>query len=654
MLNASLTKLLTLQRVYKRAIQLLADSAIILASFVAAMYLRLETTKFLFEPEVWLAVGILLPTSLLIFVRLGFYRAVIRYISTTALKTIIVGVSVSAIVLFMLSQLFGLPVPRSVPAIYSLLALFSLGGVRVAMRSLFRRPNASGKIPVIIYGAGASGRQLLVSLQQGHEYAAVALIDDAGELLGTEVGGLRVHEPESIGDLIEKYGVEVILLAVPSASRTERKAIVEQLENFAVRVQTIPGLSDIVSGRARINEIQDVAVEDLLGRDPVPAQPELMQDNIRSKVVMVTGAGGSIGSELCRQIIRQSPATLVLWELSELALYTLEMELRETVEAENLDVRIIPLMGSVQNPGRITAALKRFKVQTVYHAAAYKHVPLVEHNVVEGLRNNVFGTKTMADAAIDAGVDAFILVSTDKAVRPTNIMGASKRLAELVCQAAAVRQDGTIFSMVRFGNVLGSSGSVIPRFRRQVEAGGPVTVTHPEITRYFMTIPEAAQLVIQAGAMATGGDVFVLDMGEPIKIVDLADRIIRLSGFTPYRAGDCAELADSFAEKSKGDIAICYTGLRPGEKLYEELLIGEEAKRTAHPRIMTATEARLAPKELEDLLEKIFSACQAQNISKLRELILSAPTGYHPECKIVDLLWDESTGSETTFLKAGE
>ena len=650
MIERLLLKLLQLERGHKRAIQLFADSIIILISFAAAMLLRLESLAFLGDAQVWAALGVLLPVSLLIFVRLGFYRAVIRFITVNAMRAIFVGVFASAAALFIISQTFGLPIPRSVPAIYALLAMCFLGGVRVAMRRLFGRQASRKKDAVLIYGAGASGRQLLSSLLQGTDYRPVGFIDDAHELNGTEIGGLRVHAPEDIEPLVTLHQVSLILLATPSATRAERKAIVDRLEPLPVRVQTIPGLADIVSGRARVNELRDVSVEDLLGRDPVPPEPDLMAANITGKVVMVTGAGGSIGSELCRQIIQQRPAMLVLWELSELALYTLDLELRGMTKAQGLGVRIIPLIGSVQNPGRLGAALGRFGVQTIYHAAAYKHVPLVEHNVVEGLRNNVFGTKTVADEAIRAGVEAFILVSTDKAVRPTNFMGASKRLAELVCQAAAARQTGTRFSMVRFGNVLGSSGSVIPRFKAQVEAGGPVTVTHPEITRYFMTIPEAAQLVIQAGAMAHGGDVFVLDMGEPIRIIDLADRIIRLSGLTPYHV----DTEGDATEEPGGDIAIRFTGLRPGEKLFEELLIGEASRPTVHPRILTATESSLGPRALDALLERIFGACQAQDIVRLRKLITDAPTGYHPDRAIADLLWEESGKQAVGRLEAGE
>lgn len=650
MLNGSLDRLLKLERAQKRILQLLADAALLLLSYVGATLLRVASFAPLANPDYWLAALIYIPLSLLIFVRLGFYRAVVRYLSIRLLLTILIGVLASAALVLSTTKLMYLGLPWSVAAIYALIAMCVLGGLRMAMRQLLQRHVTERQVPVLIYGAGRSGSQLLSSLQEQSEFVPVAFADDSVELHGSEIGGLRVHDPVRLPRLIEMHGIKLVLLAVPSASRAERSEIVERLEMLPVRVQTIPGMSDIVTGKARVSDLHDVAIEDLLGRDPVPAMDALMAGNIRGKVVMVTGAGGSIGSELCRQIVQQRPTTLVLWELSELALYTMDMELRDMIADAGLNVRIVPLIGSVQNPGRIKAALQRFGVQTIYHAAAYKHVPLVEHNVVEGLRNNVFGTKTVSDAAIKAGVEAFILVSSDKAVRPTNIMGASKRLAELVCQAAAERQSNTTFSMVRFGNVLGSSGSVIPRFRAQVEQGGPVTVTDPRMTRYFMTIPEASQLVIQAGALASGGDVFVLDMGEPLKIVDLADRIVRLSGLTPYRV---AEGMDPKAQPT-GDIAITFTGLRPGEKLFEELLIGEEAGSTLHPRIMTATEDHLPPDALDRLLEQLLEACMAQDIDRLRTLIAAAPTGYHPDSEIADLLWGESSGSQLNLLKAGE
>lgn len=620
-----------LERPQKRLIQVLADAALLVLSFVIAMGLRLEGMAFIAKEGAWLGIAAVVPVSLAIFVRLGFYRAVIRYMTSQALATILSGVLASALALHLIAWIAELPIPGSVPAIYALLAFCTVGGVRFGMRALFQRGQTRWKTPVIIFGAGAAGRQLMSSLRQGPDYLPVAFLDDAPHLHGTEIGGLRVHPAAAAGRLVTRHGAALVLLATPSATHAQRKAIVERLEPLPARVQTVPAMSDIVSGRARINELHEVAIEDLLGRDPVPPHAELMDGNIRDKVVMVTGAGGSIGAELCRQILRRGPARLVLLEIAEPALYTLDMELRRIAGEEGLEVPLTPLVGSVQNPGRMEVALKRFGVQTVYHAAAYKHVPLVEQNIVEGLRNNLFGTRIVAETAIDAGVEAVILVSTDKAVRPTNVLGASKRMAELVCQAAGARQAGTVFSMVRFGNALGSSGSVIPRFRAQIAAGGPVTVTHPDVRRYFMTIQEAAQLVIQAGAMARGGDVFILEMGEPLRILDLAERCVRLSGLTPYRAdGD---------GRRDGDIAITFTGLRPGEKLCEELFLGEAARPTRHPRIMTATEAHLPPAELEDILEALDAACDAQDIARIRALLKAAPIDYSPSGETTDLLW---------------
>ena len=641
MLNGALTHLLSLKRSHKRLLQLVADAGLLLLSYVCAAALS-GGAGALMLPSFWAAAAIFVPVSLLIFVRLGFYRAVVRYLSVQLLMTIFAGVMASATVLISAINLMQVPLPWGAAPIYTLIAMCVLGGLRMALREVLQRHASEGRKPVLIYGAGRAGRQLLSSLREHADFVAVAFVDDAAELHDSEVGGIRIHDPSRLARLVQMHGVKLVLLAVPSASRAQRRAIVERLETLQVQVQTIPGMSSILSGKARLEDLHDVAIEDLLGRDPVPPMAPLMRGNTAGKVVMVTGAGGSIGSELCRQIILQGPRILILWELSELALYTLNNELSDAIKAQGLDVQLVPLMGSVQNPRRLSAALKRFGVQTIYHAAAYKHVPLVEQNVVEGLRNNVFGTEAVADSAIASGVESVILISSDKAVRPTNMMGASKRLAELVCQAAACRQNGTIFSMVRFGNVLGSSGSVIPRFRQQVEQGGPITVTHPEITRYFMTIPEAAQLVIQAGAMATGGDVFLLDMGEPLKIVDLADRIVRLSGLTPYRVSsalhpDIGQPRANVAQP-KGDIEICFTGLRPGEKLFEELLIGDSAGQTQHPRIMTASETYLGPDRLDQLLDALLAACQRQDIAALRRIIASAPVGYTPIGPTADLL----------------
>ena len=642
MLNGALTYLLSLKRAYKRAIQLMIDSVLLVFSYMSAAVLS-GSAAVVMLPSFWLAALVFVPVGLLIFVRLGFYRAVVRYLSAQLLMTILAGVMASASLMFCAVQMLRVPLPWTAAPIYALIAMCVLGGLRMAFRGLLHLHASEDREPVLIYGAGRSGRQLLSSLRQQAEFAAVAFVDDAVALHGSEMGGIRIHDPAHLAHLVQRHGIKLVLLAVPSASRAERREIVERLEGLPVRVQTVPGMSDILSGKARVDDLHDVTIEDLLGRDPVPPMEPLMKGNIEGKAVMVTGAGGSIGAELCRQIIQYRPHTLVLWEWSELALYTLNDELSEVIEAQGLDVLLVPLMGSVQNPRQLAAALTHYQVQTIYHAAAYKHVPLVEQNGIEGLRNNVFGTVAVADSAIGAGVESVILISSDKAVRPANVMGASKRLAELVCQVAARRQSGTVFSMVRFGNVLGSSGSVIPRFRAQVERGGPVTVTHPDITRYFMTIPEAAQLVIQAGAMATGGDVFVLDMGEPIKIADLADSIVRLSGLTPYNLTEGDPLngrEKAGSEQPEGDIAICFTGLRPGEKLYEELLIDDTAGKTQHPRIMTARETCIAPAELDALLAALLDACKRQDITELRRIIAAAPIGYAPSGPDSDLLED--------------
>ncbi|WP_246007456.1 polysaccharide biosynthesis protein [Halomonas nitroreducens] len=623
-----LQPLFRLPRRRKRIIQVLVDCVLIAMSFLAAMLLRLEEWGRLAQVETWAALLVLIPVSLVIFIRLGFYRAVIRYMGSKAIRAVLVGVVVSALSLPMASYLFHLGVPRSVPFIYALVALMTIGGVRFALRAFYLRSQVLHKPRVVIYGAGAAGRQVAASLRHGREYLPVAFVDDVQGLHNTFIEGMKVYPPKQLGYLADCYGAERVLLAMPSASRGRRREILAELEPQGFTVQTVPGIADVVSGRASISEIRDVAVEDLLGRDPVPPNQSLMDANIRGRVVMVTGAGGSIGSELCRQILRQAPARLLLLELSEFSLYRIEHELRQMAEAQGLDIPIEALLGSIQHQQRLQAVMMAFGVQTVYHAAAYKHVPMVEHNVVEGIRNNVFGTREAAKAAVAAGVETFVLVSTDKAVRPTNVMGATKRMAELVCQAIASDAPATRFSMVRFGNVLGSSGSVVPLFRRQIQAGGPITVTHPEITRYFMTIPEAAQLVIQAGAMARGGDVFVLDMGEPVKIAELARQMVRLSG-----------LRVSDEQHPEGDIEIAYTGLRPGEKLYEELLVGNDVAATSHPRIMTASEVCWTWDRLQPFLEELFQACLAFRHDRIRELLLEAPTAYRPQGAIVDLVW---------------
>jgi FlaA1/EpsC-like NDP-sugar epimerase len=634
--------MLGMSRARKRAIQVIVDVVVICVVFVVSMWLRLDHFDFMADPRVWHVLLPVVPFTIFVFVRLGFYRAVIRYIAMRALATIMLGSVLSGLALALAAQLGGFSIPRSVPMIYTILTFLCVGGSRFGFRELVASRQNRRKKRVAIYGAGASGRQLLQMLRQGTEYQPIAFMDDSLLGQGTLVGGLRVYGPDQLDMLVQSNGIEEVLLALPSVSKGRRSEILKSLEGYPLRLRTIPGMDDILAGKARIDDLNEIGIEDLLGRDPIAPRSDLLSANIRGKVVMVTGAGGSIGSELCRQILRQAPRHLVLFELSELALYSIEQELLTSVAALNLDVKISPVLGSVQVPRRIERTMRIFQVQTVYHAAAFKHVPLVEHNVVEGIRNNVFGTLTVAEAAIAAGAEAFILISTDKAVRPTNIMGASKRMAEMVCQSLALspRNSGTKLSMVRFGNVLGSSGSVIPLFRRQIAAGGPITVTHPDITRFFMTIPEAAQLVIQAGAMAQGGDVFVLDMGQPVRIAELAAQMARLHGLRPvlFSSPDVVTTAP-------GEIGITFTQLRPGEKLYEELLIGNEPKATAHPRIMTATEICRTPEELAVALDQLAIACDRNDIERIRTLLIESQTGFQPHYEIVDYGWKQDVAA---------
>ena len=624
-----------LSRTNKRIVSVLIDIMLIFMAFHLAILVRSGETNYFTYPAVWgiqIAVTIV---TIAVFARLGLYRAVLRYLTFQALFVVTAGAVISATLVAALSFYMSDPFPRTVPIIYgAFLALFC-GGPRVIVRSLIAQSYSTQSKEVLIYGAGSGGRQLAMALRSSGDYRVRAFIDGDSTLCNTMILGLPVIAIEDAMPLINKYDVSQVLLAVPSAKRSRRKVILDELAKLPVEVLTVPDMTDIVSGKAKIDELKDVAIEDLLGRDPVAPQQVLLEANIKDKVVMVTGAGGSIGSELCRQIVEQSPKSIILFELSEFGLYQIERELNQLKIEKGLTCDIIPLLGSVQRQHRLETTMSSFKVQTVYHAAAYKHVPLVEFNVIEGVRNNIYGTYYTACAAIKAGVESFVLISTDKAVRPTNVMGTTKRMAELGLQALAdqenAKPNGTRFCMVRFGNVLGSSGSVIPVFKKQIASGGPVTVTHPEITRFFMTIPEAAQLVIQAGAMGKGGDVFVLDMGESVKITDLACNLIQLSG-----------LEVKSEANPHGDIEIQFSGLRPGEKLYEELLIGDNVKQTAHERIMTAHEVHLPLKEYELLLNDLDFACHSMDHENIRTLLLNAPTGFNPTDGIGDLVWSHN------------
>jgi FlaA1/EpsC-like NDP-sugar epimerase len=630
MLMGFMRRLFSLPRTQKRILSVLIDVAFIVIAFFGAIAMRLDNFDVLFDPQYWLFMLIVCPISIYVFARQGLYRAVLRHIGLQALTAIVVGVAISTMTLVLTAYISGLSLPRTVPIIYVAFALIFVGGSRALVRAVFGNGIKRVGEHVIIYGAGVSGRQLVTSLAQSSEHRPMAFVDDDPTLHGTVIQGVSVHSPSIIRQLVQQHGACKILLAMPGVSHSRRKQILFTLEPLAVQILTIPSMFDLVSGDKIYSDIKQIEIEDLLGRDAVAPREPLMAANIKGKNVMVTGAGGSIGSELCRQILNYSPKKLVLYELSEFCLYSIESELRTQAELLGIEVEILPVQGSVQKENRVMAVMQSFKVQTVYHTAAYKHVPLVEQNVVEGVRNNIFGTFYTARAAITAKVETFVLISTDKAVRPTNVMGATKRMAELILQALDKENHSTRFCMVRFGNVLGSSGSVVPLFRKQIANGGPVTVTHPEITRFFMTIPEASQLVIQAGAMGEGGDVFVLDMGAPVKIVDLAYKMIHLSG---------VKVLDE--KNPDGDIAIEFSGMRPGEKLFEELLIGDNVSGTAHERIMAAHEVMLSWEVLEPILDELDTACHQFDHQRIRDILLEAPTGFNPSDGICDLVWLE-------------
>ncbi|WP_421864507.1 polysaccharide biosynthesis protein [Marinobacter adhaerens] len=621
-------RFLNLSRVHKRLISVFADVAVLFFALWAAFSLRLDQQFWVPDRGQLIVSGLTVAITIAVFVKLGLYRAVIRYLSDRAFITVITGVFVSAITLILLGYWLEVLVPRSVPIIYGALAFIFVSGTRMTVRMLVNRPKHNNKQYVGIVGAGETGLQLANALDQGTEYHPCAFISLLKANHRALVNGIPVYDISHIERVVKDHRIKRLLLALDADSGIDRKRLLKRLEPLAIPVQTVPTMSELVAGQARINDIRDLEIEDLLGRDPVQPDNAQVAASLYNRSVLVTGAGGSIGSELCRQIIRHRPARLVLFEQSEFSLYAIERELQALNSIEGLGVEINPLLGSVTHRRRCETVMRSFGIETVYHAAAYKHVPLVEHNVIEGVQNNVFGTFHVAEAAIAAGVQRFVLISTDKAVRPTNVMGASKRMAELVLQGLAQRQSGTIFSMVRFGNVLGSSGSVVPLFRDQIRDGGPVTVTHPDIIRYFMTIPEASQLVLQAGSMGQGGEVFVLDMGEPVKIADLARKMIHLMG-----------LLEKTDDRPDGDIEIVFSGLRPGEKLYEELLIGDNPQGTAHPRIMMAREASMPWDEVEQTLNGLIRASHEFDCQGIVDILKNAPTGFSPNGSVADLVW---------------
>ena len=614
--------ILQLPRPVKQLTVVGIDVLLSLIAIWVAFSLRLDT---LHSPSgtQWLVYLVVPFLPLPIFVRFGLYRAVFRYSGYSALAATGYAVFWYAVLLTVALLLLRIPgVPRTLgvlqPLIFLLLVSISRALARFWLANTFSK-GAESPSRLLIYGAGAAGVETAAALSMSRQYKLVGYVDDDASKVGSTLNGARVYSAARLPELIAEHGVTDILLAMPSASRERRFQILEMAKLLPVHIQTLPRLSDLATGRVTVQDIRELDVEDLLGRAPVPPRLDLLANELHGQIVLVTGAGGSIGSELTRQILAQRPRQLLLLDHNEFGLYTVHQELLALARAACWVPDVIPLLGSVTATASMHALCARYRPAIVYHAAAYKHVPLVEQNPGQGIDNNVMGTLSMALAARDAGVRRFVLVSTDKAVRPTNVMGATKRMAELILQAFALDAPagGTCFSMVRFGNVLGSSGSVVPLFRRQIAQGGPITVTHPEVTRYFMTIPEAAQLVLQAGAMGEGGDVFVLDMGEPVKIMDLARRMVTLSG-----------LSVRDADRPDGDIPIAITGLRPGEKLYEELLIGDNPEPTSHPRILRAREALLPWQELEEELDHLREATAAQDVPAMRAVLARCVQGF--------------------------
>lgn len=619
------TPLLALPRGSKRLMVVALDAVLCILTVWLAFYLRLGYFSSLFgEPTVAVALSICL--ALPAFYVAGLYRVAFRHsgsevVPAVALACLVYGLFYTAII-----SAYSLDgIPRTVGIIQPILLFLAVSLVRMGAgwllsRQKYSRSKDTPRKRVLIYGAGSSGRQLASAISEGRDLRMIGFLDDDPSLFEARVDGFRVYPANRVSSLVEEHQIDEIFLALPSASRRRRNDIIAGLRNLSVNVRTLPGLMDLAHGRVHASDLRELSIEDLLSRDPVIPEFAAMERKISGRVVLVTGAGGSIGSELCRQIIASRPKVLLLLENSEFALYAVHRDLTKAS-----DVMVIPLLGSVTDVARVDKIMETWSPAMVFHAAAYKHVPLVEHNPLEGLYNNVIGTWRLAEVAVRMGVEDFVLISTDKAVRPTNVMGATKRLAELILQGLDASQQVTRFSMVRFGNVLGSSGSVVPLFREQIRHGGPVTITHANITRYFMTIPEAAQLVVQASTMAEGGEVFVLDMGEPVLIRDLASNMIKLCGLT-VRSADNPE----------GDIEIAVVGMRPGEKLYEELLIGNDPRLTAHPRIMMAMEHHLPWEQLRNDLQQLERLITLGQVAQARDLLSLLVSEYRPASDIVD------------------
>ena len=648
-------RVIAIPRYAKKLLAMSADTFLCLLSVWISFYLRLgefQAFSIVSSEPVLITSVASVALAVPIFVVCGLYRAIFRYSGMPAMMTIVRAILIHGVFFSAIFTFMGVEgVPRTIGLIQPIITFILVGASRAAARicfgDLYQLEIKKSSLPkVLIYGAGSAGRQLASGMANSYEMRVVGFLDDDDRLHGHVLNGLQIYNPADVEEIANHRGVTDILLAMPSASRERRNQIIGLLSKLKISVRTLPGLSDLVSGKITLSDVRELDIDDLLGREPVKPNGLLLNRNTHNKTVMVTGAGGSIGSELCRQLLKTQPRRLLLVEMSEFALYQIHQEIQTALELREVslgeDLEVVPLLASVCDEVRMHEIMDTWKPHTIYHAAAYKHVPLVEHNPAEGVRNNVWGTKVCAEAAVRNGVQNFVLISTDKAVRPTNIMGATKRLAEMVLQALnetkssvdyhstfkasnSVTSTRTCFSMVRFGNVLGSSGSVVPLFREQIKSGGHITLTHPDITRYFMTIPEAAQLVIQAGAMGSGGDVFVLEMGEPVRIYDLATRIVELSGLTLRNE-----------RNPHGDIEIKVTGLRPGEKLYEELLIGDNPKPTQHPRILKAHEKFVPWEQLQGQLHSLNLALSVNDVPLIRSFLQKVVTGYQPSDEVVD------------------
>ncbi|MDC3295040.1 polysaccharide biosynthesis protein [bacterium] len=631
-MNFFFTNLISLKRSIKKSIVIFFDAMIVVLILLCSFSLRFNEVYFPSNEKVWSLLIFSSPIiAVITFYKFGLYNSMVRYIGLKSLWTIAQATSFYAafwggISLMVTAGNYIPGIPRSVIFINWVLIVLSISSIRFLMRWLLIDNQNISNTRVLIYGAGSAGRELSLALLQSNQYRQIAFIDDNNDIQGRLINGFEILHIDQLTNYVNKFHIDEILLAIPSISNQRRNEIIKLLEGFPLTVRSLPGVTELAQGKVKIEDLRDISIKDLLGRDAVMPDIELLKLNTSNKVVMITGAGGSIGSEICRQVLKLNPTLIILFDNSEFALYKIEKEL---LDINDEDIKIIALLGSVVNKARLEKIISKFRVQTIYHAAAYKHVPMVEFNNSEGVVNNIFGTLYCAEAAINNMVETFVLISTDKAVRSTNTMGATKRFSELLLQAKSKIQSHTRFTIVRFGNVLGSSGSVIPLFKKQIQQGGPITITDPDMIRYFMTIPEAVELVIQAGAMGKkGGEVFILDMGDPVSILDLAKKMIFLSGL---------QLKDK--TNSTGDIEIKYTGLRPGEKLYEELLIGDNSSSTSHPMILSAEEKMISWEDLNKILVLLKDAIDKDDHEQIRANLIDAVEDFKPQCEISDLLY---------------